>query len=96
MKPAATLYRFRYENGEPADADATTYGLEAVYENTGHGLAIVARVNEGRDWAAYRGAGCSPDETEESTLAYVARCGAKLSEEEARFYFPGMQEPYRD
>ena len=92
-----SYYRFRYEDGEPAAPDAEHYGVEGKYVcGDGGPVAIVARINRGQDWSAYVGAGQFRNESEEATLAYVAKVGIKLSREEAYFYFPWVEEAWRD
>ncbi len=67
---------------------------EGRYWNTnGYGCAIVASVTPSCDWAAYIG-GCAP-KSEEEGLDFVARRGTKLSEADARHFFPGVDLPYR-
>lgn len=63
------------------------------FNSNGYGCAIVATVGHGGDWTAYIG-GCSP-ESEEEGLAFVASHGSKLSETDARYFFPGVDLPYR-
>ena len=66
---------------------------EGRYWNTnGNGVAVIASVSGGREWAAYIGA--SGPESEEECLAQVARWGAKLSERDARHFFPLIDLPY--
>ena len=74
---------------------------EARYWNpNGLNIAIVASVTKGRDgtpfdWAAYIGAAPGV-RTEEEALKEVAEQGAKLSREDARYFFPNLKEvPYR-
>ncbi len=67
---------------------------EARYWNTnGKGITIVASISEGIDWAAYIGA----DEgwEEQACIEWAARYGAKLSEPDARHFFPAITLPYR-
>lgn len=57
-------------------------------------VAIVAAVNEGRDWAAYIGAGDYM--LPEADLAkFVAEQGCKLFEKDAHHFFPDIKLPYR-
>jgi hypothetical protein len=92
-------YRFRYSDGKEAEPDAESFGVEGPFWSVGgFQIAIVARVNAGRDWAAYVGSLCNYHGipwTEEDTLAQVANNGAKLTEADARHFFPDMKEPYR-
>jgi hypothetical protein len=69
--------------------------VEGRYWNTGGvAIAIVAVITEGIDWSAYIGG--TPDTRKEATaVEHAARYGAKLSEREARFYFPDIKLPYR-
>ena len=70
--------------------------IEGRYWNTsGVAIAIVAVTTEGVDWAAYIGATV---ETMLSTQAveWTVRWGAKLSESDARHYFPNIELPYRE
>jgi len=60
----------------------------------GKGIAIVAVITEDIDWAAYIGS--DNGESQESCTEYTARVGEKLSEEDARFFFPDITLPYRD
>ena len=70
--------------------------FEGRYWNTdGYGCAVVASIGYGNDWAAYIG-GCDP-QSEEEGLMFVANHGAKLSEKDARHFFPTLDElSYRD
>jgi len=71
------------------------YLIEGRYYNVnGYATAIVACVTHKVDWAAYMG-GAPGSQTEAETLKFVASRGAKLSEEDARHFFPEVQEPYR-
>ena len=80
------MYKFINNNRQEA--------LEArYYSANGFSLAIVACITKGVDWAAYIGADQSRNE--EETLHFVKRSGCKLSEEDARYYFPEIQLPYR-
>ena len=68
--------------------------FEARYWNSnGKGICVMAVVTNGIDWAAYIGAdnGYSEEECQKSTCEY----GAKLSENDARYFFPKMELPYR-
>ncbi len=68
--------------------------IEARYWNTnGRGIAIVAVITEGIDWAAYIGADngwCESD-----CCITAAQCGEKLSEPDARHFFPDIKLRYR-
>ncbi len=68
--------------------------LEGRFWNCqGKHIGIIAFITKKIDWAAYIGA----DEsfTEISTLRYTAQYGSKLSEEDARYFFPDIELPYR-
>lgn len=68
--------------------------LEARFWNcSGTQIAIVASITKGVDWAAYVGADRSY--TERETLQTVSEIGCKLSEEDARYFFPEVELPYR-
>jgi hypothetical protein len=69
--------------------------IEGRYYNTnGFAIAVVAVITEGIDWSAYIGATPSTFK-EHETIESVAKYGAKLIEEDARFYFPDIELPYR-
>ena len=70
--------------------------FEARYwRSNGFPVAIVASVTKGFDWAAYIG-GSPSKATELQTCVGVAEFGAKLTEEDARYFFPDLVElPYR-
>ena len=63
------------------------------FNSNGYGCAVVASVGVEGAWSAYMG-GCSP-ESEEEGLRSVADFGAKLSEKDARHFFPAIKLPYR-
>ena len=54
-------------------------------------VAVVAVVSCGIDWAAYIGAGGPIDHTELDTCQSVADSGNKLSENDARYFFPDFE-----
>lgn len=64
------------------------------WNSNGYGCAVVASIGVEGAWAAYIG-GCAP-ESEEAGLDWVARRGVKLSEKDARHFFPELDLPYRD
>lgn len=68
----------------------------ARYFNVGSfATVIVASKIEGIDWAAYIG-GADPAISEEEAVKYVAGYGRKLTERDARHFFPGFNDkPYR-
>ena len=69
--------------------------ITARYYNANYyATAIVASITEGIDWAAYIG-GADPDISEENAVEYVRDCGDKLSESDARHFFPDIKLPYR-
>jgi len=68
---------------------------EGRYYNANyHACAIVAVITEGIDWAAYMN-GCDASLPEQEALEWVAERGCKLSEQDARYYFPDIKLPYR-
>ncbi len=64
------------------------------WNSNGYACAIVASVGAEGAWSAYIG-GAAP-EREEEALDFVARHGAKLSEGDARHFFPEIKLPYRN
>lgn len=73
--------------------------LEGRFWNQGgKHIAIVAVANqygEDGDWAAYIGTDAPDSDTEDATLNDVATWGCKLSERDARHFFPDIELPYR-
>ena len=68
------------------------YNTEGRYFNAqGWGVAIVASVVHGLEWAAYIGATWGAT-TERETIDYVAKHGCKLREEDARHFFPELKD----
>ena len=68
--------------------------IEGRYWNCGGtGIAIVAVITEGIDWAAYIGAGNHYRESE--TIKYAVEYGSKLSIKDAMYFFPTIELPYR-
>jgi len=67
--------------------------IRGRYWNCDAGIAVVASVTQDIDWAAYIGAdnGCS----EEDCIQFTSDYGAKLSEKDARYFFPDIKLPYR-
>ena len=63
------------------------------WNTTGKGIAIVAVVTGNVDWAAYIGA--DDGQSEAACCLWTAGKGAKLREEEARYFFPEIELPYR-
>ena len=79
--------------------------LEGRYWNPGIdcypnlNICVVASITkkpdgEGFDWAGYIGADPAAH-SEEVALKTVASYGAKLSEKDARYFFPDIELPYR-
>jgi len=58
-------------------------------------VAIVTAIGNHGDWAAYIGTDAPNSYTEDATLIHVADRGCKLSEKDARHFFPGIKLPYR-
>jgi hypothetical protein len=74
--------------------DETEKFLEGRYWNTnGKGICIIAVVTEGIDWAAYVGA--DNGYREQDCLLWTSERGQKLSEKDARYFFPDIKLPYR-
>jgi len=70
--------------------------LEGRFWNqSGKQLAIIACVTKRVDWAAYIGTDAPNSYRENDTCKEVARTGCKLSEKDARYFFPGIRLPYR-
>ena len=63
------------------------------WNNNSKGISIVALLTKGIDWAAYIGADDGWEE--DACIAWTAYHGAKLSEEDARYFFPDITLPYR-
>jgi len=72
--------------------DTKTHGWR-YWNSCGAGIAIVARVTEGIDWAAYIGA--DDGQSEMMCVARTADEGGKLSEVDARHFFPDIELSYR-
>ena len=64
------------------------------WNSSGYGCAVVASIGIEGAWAAYIGG--APGQREEEDLDFVARRGAKLSEKDARHFFPEIELPYRN
>jgi hypothetical protein len=70
--------------------------IEARFWNCqGKHIAIVASITKGVVWAAYIGTDAPDSYTEDGTLKYVLEKGCKLSEEDAKHFFPDIKLPYR-
>ena len=68
--------------------------IEGRYWNSNcKGITIVACITEKVDWAAYIGA--DDGWSEEACIEWTADYGAKLSESDARHFFPNIDLPYR-
>lgn len=68
--------------------------VEGRYWNAnGVGICIAAAITEGIDWAAYIGA--DNGYSEEHCKDWALLNGAKLSQEDARYFFPDIDLPYR-
>jgi len=76
--------------------DNWTQHLEGRFWNCqGKHIAVVACITKGIDWAAYIGTDAPSSYTEGWTLEYTARHGCKLSQEDAKYFFPAIKLPYR-
>jgi len=58
-------------------------------------ICIVAVITKDIDWAAYIGAE-SINDSEYDTIKWAADYGCKLSEKDARYFFPDFTLPYRN
>jgi len=71
--------------------------LEGRFWNCqGKQIAIVASITKRIDWAAYIGTDAPDSYGEEDTCIYALEKGCKLSEEDARYFFPAIELPYRN
>ncbi len=69
--------------------------IEGRYYNANYyATAIVAVITEGIDWAVYIG-GAPHDIREREAIEFVADKGDKLSESDAKYFFPDIKLPYR-
>jgi len=90
MTPQATAIHYIFQE------DDCKQFLEARFWNQGgKQIAIVAVITKGIDWAAYIGTDAPDSYTEQGTLDYVANSGCKLSEKDARHFFPDIELSYR-
>ena len=94
---------------KPFDIDALPYYvveksdthrvLEARFWNPqGKQIAIVAsltKIGDKGDWSAYIGTDAPDSYREHDTCLWAAKYGAKLSESDARYFFPAIKLPYR-
>lgn len=58
-------------------------------------VAVVTQIGEWSVWAAYIGTDTPNSYREGDTLKEVANTGCKLSESDARYFFPEIKLPYR-
>ena len=63
------------------------------WNNNGKGIAIIASIREGINWSAYIGA--DNGQSESACLEWAKGHGDKLSESDARHFFPNIELPYR-
>lgn len=76
--------------------DSAKIYLEGRFWNQGgRQIAIVAVVTKDIDWAAYIGTDAPDSYHEQDTLDYVANKGCKLRSEDAKYFFPKIDLPYR-
>ena len=64
------------------------------YNANYYATAIVASITEGIDWSAYIG-GADHRVSEREAVEYVRAYGNKLSEADAKYFFPDIIMPYR-
>ena len=64
------------------------------WNSNGYAVGVVASIGTGDDWSAYIG-GAAP-ESEQEGLLFIALHGSKLSEQDARYFFPELELPYRN
>ena len=88
--------RNRVEGYHTFKEDDCQQYIEARYWNPQNAnICIVAVITKGVDWAAYIGAN-SGFHTEREALEWAQAHGAKLSKEDAQYFFPGIKNlPYR-
>ena len=65
------------------------------YNCNRYSCAVIAVITEGIDWAAYMNGYDGVIATQEETIEFVKNYGAKLSEKDAKYYFPNILTPYR-
>lgn len=88
LEPTLNYYVF--------EEDDRKQRLEGRFWNQGgKQIAIVACITKGIDWAAYIGTDAPNSHDEDGTLRYVAKWGCKLSEKDAKYFFPDITLPYR-
>jgi len=66
---------------------------EGRYWNSGYGVCIMASITKGIDWAAYIDA--DNGYREHDCMRKTLESGSKLSEADARHFFPDIELPYR-
>ena len=70
------------------------HSREGRYWNSnGKGICIVASITEDIDWTAYIGA--DNGWSEEECMKWTLENGAKLSADDAKYFFPDIKLPYR-
>lgn len=80
------------------ETDCKRYLEGRFWNQSGKQMAIVAIVtglDDRGDWAAYIGTDAPDSFSEQATLEYVAEHGCKLSERDAKHFFPAIILPYR-
>ena len=96
---ASRQQRIKNRDDALADCRGRYYEFEPqhferhYFNSSGYACAIVASIGHDDSWAAYIG-GCPPQREEEG-LKFVAAHGAKLSEADARHFFPFIELAYR-
>ncbi len=58
-------------------------------------VAVVTQFGDKGDWAAYIGTDAPNSYREKDTCTEVAETGCKLSEKDAKHFFPEIELPYR-
>ena len=64
------------------------------WNSNGKAAAIVAVISEGIDWAAYAG-GVDSNLSRSEASYFVAQNGEKLTDQDAWYFFPEIELPYR-
>lgn len=77
------------------DSDYQSHYEARFWNCQGKQIAVVACITKGIDWVAYIGTDAPVSYTEADTLKYVAEYGCNLSVEDARYFFPEIDLPYR-
>ena len=91
MLPKKSVVRYPYYVFEEDDYRVNLEGR--YWHSDGKRISIVAVVTKGIDWAAYINA--DDGWGEKFCLQHAAHFGAKLSEKDARYFFPAIKLPYR-